>query len=119
VAVPAQGAHLEGGYPVGVPVVEVVDQQVAFAVLQDSAVPWADVPAVRRQHDGPAALAQWRTVTIDVGPFDGRRAPEADVVGAVDAAAAEVERDEEVEVPVPADEEGGFLGARRRPLRDG
>src|SRR5688500_10441637 len=102
VGVPRQRPEGEGSAASVCGVVEMADEPLAVAFDEYGGVAGADEGAVALEQKRAAALAHVFAVLIEVGAGDAFAAGDADVVGAVDAAAAEAPVDEEVIVAAVA-----------------
>ncbi len=116
--VEAQGRDAQGGDAVVVGVVRVVDVVVVVTHVEDGVVTGAAEALTALQDERAAAREQRESVAIGVGTGDAARAADHDLVGAVRALTARVDRLEEVVEAVAVDEvrrlDGGVVARRNR-----
>ena len=94
-------------------IVSVIDETVAVLVLQDRTVTGSGPTSCACDHECAAAFHHRLTAAIDVWTSDVARAADTNVVGAVFAAATEVEGNEEIVVVILANDVRGFDRARQ------
>ena len=104
-------ADLQLGVAASLTVVIVIDVQVRIAVFPRGAAARPDVSAGTGEELLRGALHHVRTSLVRVRAGDVRRAADHRPVGAADALAARIERDEEIVVAVVRDDRRGLDGA--------
>src|SRR5688572_9455125 len=102
VGVPRQRSEGQGSAASVGGVVEMADEPLAVAFRENGSVAGADEGAVGSEEQRAAALAHVLSILIEVGSGDAFAAADADVLGAVDATAAQAPVDEEVIVAAVA-----------------
>ena len=88
--------------------VVMIGEEFAIVAFQDGGMAGADSVAIGFENESSASVLEIDLVLIEVGAGDFFAATDADVVGAVDAPAAEAVVDEEVVIVAAFVDEGGF-----------
>ncbi len=91
-------------------IIGMIDHPIDIIFHEDTVVPGAFPLPIFGKNQRAAALGQRRAGTIHIGPSQLIAAPNPYIVGAVDALAALIERDEEIPVSIAQHDEWRFDG---------